>query len=67
MFGESWNVFTKRVLVEKHFSGIMYENPRGPRHPLPPSADDHLSYHSKQHLIKTNYLYLLVNYEKILT
>jgi len=29
MVGESWNVFTKRVLVEKHINGIMYENPRG--------------------------------------
>jgi len=26
--GESWDVFTKRVLVEKHNnSGVMYENP----------------------------------------
>jgi len=35
MVGESWDVFTKRVLVKKHISGIMYENP------LPPSADAH--------------------------
>jgi len=26
MVGESWNVFKKRVLVEKHISGIMCEN-----------------------------------------
>jgi len=31
MVGDSWNVFTKRVLVEKHISGIMCENPRGAR------------------------------------
>jgi len=30
MIGESWDVFTKRVLVENHISGIMYENPGGP-------------------------------------
>jgi len=30
MVGESWNAFTKRVLVEKH-SNIMCENPGGPR------------------------------------
>jgi len=37
--GESWDVFTKRLLVEKHISGIMYENPIGghgpPCLPLP--------------------------------
>jgi len=32
----NWNVFTKRGLVEKHISDIMYENPRGgPCPPLP--------------------------------
>jgi len=31
--GKSWDVFTKQVFVEKHISGIMYENPRGPRSP----------------------------------
>jgi len=30
------DVFTKRVFVEKHIRGIMYENPRGARHPCPP-------------------------------
>jgi len=34
MVGESWGVFTKRVLVEKHISGIMCENPGG-RHGPP--------------------------------
>jgi len=29
MVGESRDVFTKRELVEKHISGIMYENPGG--------------------------------------
>jgi len=28
MVGKSWEVFTKRVLVEKHISGIMCENSR---------------------------------------
>jgi len=27
MFGESWDVFTKRMLVEKHINCIMCENP----------------------------------------
>jgi len=27
MTSESWDVFTKRVFVEKQISGIMYENP----------------------------------------
>jgi len=40
MVGESWDVFPKRVLNEKHISGIMYDNPRGPRL-LAPSADAH--------------------------
>jgi len=31
MVGESWNIFTKRVLVEKHISGIKYENAGEPR------------------------------------
>jgi len=26
MVGESWEVFTKRVLIEKHIRDIMYEN-----------------------------------------
>jgi len=34
--GDSWEVFTKRVLVEKHIIGIMYENL------LPPYADAHV-------------------------
>jgi len=34
MVGESWDVFTKRVLVEKHISGIMYMKTRGARSPL---------------------------------
>jgi len=34
MVGENWVVFTKRVLVEKHISGIMYEN-LGGHGPLP--------------------------------
>jgi len=29
MVGKSWDVFTKRELVEKHISGIKYENPWG--------------------------------------
>jgi len=29
MVGGSWDVFTKRVLVEKHINGIMYKNPGG--------------------------------------
>jgi len=29
MVGESWNIFTKRVLFEKHISSIMYKNPGG--------------------------------------
>jgi len=36
------DAFTKRVLGEKHFNGVMYENPRGPRLPLSPSADAHV-------------------------
>jgi len=36
MAGKNWNVFTKRVLVEKHIRGIMYENPGGSRTSLPP-------------------------------
>jgi len=39
MVGESRNIFTKRVLLEKHINGIMYENPRGATAPLAPSAD----------------------------
>jgi len=27
MVGESWDVFTKRILIEKHISSIIYENP----------------------------------------
>jgi len=27
MVNESWDAFTKRVLVEKHIDSIMYENP----------------------------------------
>jgi len=34
MVGESKKVFTKRVLVEKHISGIMRKNPGRPRPPL---------------------------------
>jgi len=29
MVGESWDVFPKRLLVEKHINGIMFENPVG--------------------------------------
>jgi len=29
MVGESWDVFTMRVLVVKHINDIMYENPGG--------------------------------------
>jgi len=36
MVCESWNVFTKQVLVEKHIRGIMYENlGGGARSPAP--------------------------------
>jgi len=39
MVGGSWDVFTKRVLDEKHISAIMYENPErvnlSPHTPLP--------------------------------
>jgi len=28
MISESWDVFTKRVLVEKHISSIMYKSGR---------------------------------------
>jgi len=42
MVGESWNVFTKRVLVAKHIRDSMYENSgREARLPLPSSADVH--------------------------
>jgi len=41
--GESWDLFTKRVLVEKHISGIMYENPGGPALLRATSADAHES------------------------
>jgi len=42
MVGKSWNAFTQRVLVVKHFSGIiMHENPVGARHPLTLSSDTH--------------------------
>jgi len=36
MVGESWVVFTKRILVEKHINGIMFESA-----PLAPAADSH--------------------------
>jgi len=36
MVSESWDVFTKRMLIEKHISGIMYENLEG--HAPPPIA-----------------------------
>jgi len=38
-----WDAFTKRVLVEKHISGNMCENPerRAPPPPLPSFADAH--------------------------
>jgi len=38
MVGESREIYAKQVLVEKHTSGIMYENPGGTG-PLAPSAD----------------------------
>jgi len=43
MLGESWDVFTKRVLVEKHINGIMYENLEGRAAPCSPTADAHAS------------------------
>jgi len=49
MVVENWDVFTKRVLVEKYISGIMYENPES-LSPLAPSADAHESsnfFHAK--------------------
>jgi len=37
MVGESWDIFTKRVLVEKHISGVMCKNPGiGHAHSLAP-------------------------------
>jgi len=30
MYGESWDVFTKQMLVAKHIRDTMYENPGGP-------------------------------------
>jgi len=43
MVGESLDVFTKRVLVEKHISSIMCGNLGGGHAPppLPPAADAH--------------------------
>jgi len=35
MVGESWDVFTKRVLVEKHISCMMCKNQEGGASPLP--------------------------------
>jgi len=37
MVGESWDVFTKQVLVEKHTGGIQGHDPS-----LTPSADAHV-------------------------
>jgi len=34
MVGKSWDVFTKRVLVEKHISDVMFEISGRPRHSL---------------------------------
>jgi len=44
MIGESWDVFTKRVFVEKHIIGIiiMCKNPGGHGPPLPHTADVHV-------------------------
>jgi len=39
MVDESWDVFIKRVFVEKHISGIMFENPRRGSRPLAPSTN----------------------------
>jgi len=36
MVGESWDVFTKRVLVEKHINGIIREIPGRATAPCPP-------------------------------
>jgi len=44
MVGESTYVFTKRVLSEKHISGIMYEN--SGRRDTASSTDAHACYHS---------------------
>jgi len=35
MVGESWDIFTKRVLIEKHIRGFVCENSGGARPPLP--------------------------------
>jgi len=44
MVRESWDVFTKRVLVEKRISGITYKNLGGPRSPLPTSMLERLKH-----------------------
>jgi len=42
MVGESRDVFTKRLLGEKHSNSTMCENlGRGPPPPLPPADDAH--------------------------
>jgi len=45
MLDESWDVFTKQMLVEKHISDIINEKPQGATAtltPFPPSADAHV-------------------------
>jgi len=44
MTGESWDVFTKRALVEKRICGIMRENSGEPR-PLGPKFGWALFFH----------------------
>jgi len=62
MVDESWDVFTKRMLVEKHISDIMYENPEGA---CPPAqlCRPHGCVYLKQRaipLLKVFHLYLCI-------
>jgi len=41
MVGVSTDVFTKRVLGEKHISGVKCENPKGGAMPPAPLCDAH--------------------------
>jgi len=41
MVGENWYVFKQRMLVEKHISGIMNENPGVGHDPFTSSSDAH--------------------------
>jgi len=47
MVGESRDVFTKRMLGEKHISSIMCKNPVGGHGPLAPAADAHVHLHQR--------------------